>query len=138
MPSTRHRGPRRRQEFAAAAYTSARRNAVDARFPLIPREEYISRLRRIREELASREIDLLILTGNSNLRYFGGYDPNTWSIPDYYYVLLLPRDSQIDPIILTAEPYQAGAGMSWVSDVRTWPLGKNAFMEDTSPAMDMV
>ena len=111
---------------------------MDARFPLIPKDEYVSRLGRAREEMLRRDIDLLVLTSKENLRYFAGYNPGAWIIPNYYYILLLPRESVIGPALLVAEPYQTGAQMSWVSDVRTWKLGAASFMEETSPAHDLV
>lgn len=107
-------------------------------FPLIPKAEYDMRLGRAREEMERAGLDFMILTGERNLRYFAGYDPGAWVIPNYYYVMLIPALTVLPPTLLVAEPYQAGAQMSWVEDVRVWSLGTDSFMSDETPAVKLV
>lgn len=88
-------------------------------YPLFTRQEMDRRYNKVREFMAERKIDVLLITGEENFHYFSGACAsiaihNSIARPS---VLLLPLDR--DPIILTQ--HQSNISLStYVSDIRAY------------------
>lgn len=91
------------------------------------REEYASRVARVRQEMARQGLDGLLLTSGPNLTYLSGYPspPRAGSRP---FIFILPQAG--DPVLIVHTGRELEArGYSWVEDIRTYhdlsraPLG---------------
>lgn len=83
------------------------------------RNEYTSRVARVRAEMTQRGIDGLLLTSGPNLTYLSGY-PSPLRAGSRPFVFILPRAG--DPILIVHTGRELEArGYSWVTDVRTFP-----------------
>lgn len=84
--------------------------------------EYQGRVDRVREELARRKVDLMLVASPENIFYLSGFD----SIGYYQYQLLfVPTDSRpLRQLLQLVERVLAGM-TSWVEDTRFWQHGED-------------
>src|SRR5262245_44932703 len=89
------------------------------------REEFERRLRRLREEMAAQNVDGLLLTQQSNVRYATGFYEVGWIVPAYFYLSFLPRDERLPPALFVPEGDQIQTEASWIEAVVRWdfPVG---------------
>jgi Xaa-Pro aminopeptidase len=83
-----------------------------------PRDEYEDRVRRAREHMAERKVDILVLWDATNIRYFSGFHSLHWSamsIQPAVYLLPLERD----PVIVVPDFFAGVAeGYTYLEDIR--------------------
>jgi Xaa-Pro aminopeptidase len=86
-------------------------------------EEYAQRLTRLRMLMTEASLDAILLTTDSNHRYFTGHWTHRWMHKYTALFALLPREQ--NPVLLVP-PIEAGmcAWDSWVEDVRTYTAGR--------------
>lgn len=86
-----------------------------------PRGEYENRVRRAREYMEERELDILVLWDPANIRYFSGFHSLHWSamtIQPAVYLLPLERD----PVIVVPDFFSGVAqGYTYLDDIRLLP-----------------
>jgi Xaa-Pro aminopeptidase len=82
------------------------------------RTEYADRVARVRQEMARRGLDGLLLTSGPNLTYLSGY-PSPLRAGSRPFVFVLPLSGEPIFIVHTAREREAH-GYSWVADIRTY------------------
>jgi Xaa-Pro dipeptidase len=89
------------------------------------RPEYERRLCRLREEMDRRNVDGLLLTRETNVRYVAAFYEVGWIVPAYFYMVFLPRDERLPPAIFCPEGDQIQTEASWIETVIRWdfPVG---------------
>ena len=85
------------------------------------RGEYEERLRRAREKMAARGVDLLVFWDPANIRYFCGFHSLHWSALTLQpAVLLLPLER--DPVLIVPDFFVGVAqGYTYLQDIRLQP-----------------
>ena len=94
--------------------------AYNDRFPLT---EYEQRLERIRAAMTAEGVDALLLSTEANVTYFTGLLSGYWGITmhDDVQLVLIPRDSQVEPVLLLPDQLQATAETTGcVTEIRLW------------------
>ena len=96
-------------------------------------DEYRARVARVRQEMARRGIDGLLLTSGPNLTYLSGYPspPRAGSRP---FVFLMPQAGEPILIVHTGRELEA-RGYSWVRDIRTYHTLSHAPLPEIVAAM---
>jgi len=93
-------------------------------FADFPSEEYEGRMARLRGLMEAEGLDAVLLTTDTNIRYFTGHATHRWMHKFTALFALLPLKS--GPVLI-APPLEAGqcALDSWVEDVRVYAGGRN-------------
>jgi Xaa-Pro dipeptidase len=93
----------------------------DPKFPDMPYPEYKARLEKAKRLMREQNVDLLMLWGENNCRYFTGVTSIHWVPPSIQtLVALIPVDG--DPVVIAGEFFKWTAeGTSWVRDIRCQP-----------------
>src|SRR5829696_10495466 len=100
---------------ASTSFPGANSGMFDRPFE---RDEYLTRVARVREEMARLGLDGLLLTSGSNLTYLSGY-PSPLRAVSRPFVFVLPQTG--DPVFIVHSGREREArGYSWVADVRTY------------------
>jgi len=88
------------------------------RFADFPASEYLRRLSRVREGLAEKKVDALVLWDDHNIRYFSGFNSQHWDAKSIQpAVLVVPLER--DPILVVPESFRGMAeATSSVADIR--------------------
>jgi Xaa-Pro aminopeptidase len=81
-------------------------------------DEYLSRVARVREEMARLGLDGLFLTSGPNLTYLSGY-PSPLRAGSRPFIFLLPQSGNPILIVHTGRELEA-RGYSWVEEIRTY------------------
>jgi Xaa-Pro aminopeptidase len=86
-----------------------------------PRTEYEDRLRRAREYMAEKKLDVLVCWDPANIRYFSGFHSLHWSAMSIQpAVYLLPLEK--DPVIVVPDFFAGVAeGYTYLEDIRLQP-----------------
>jgi Xaa-Pro aminopeptidase len=87
--------------------------------------EHERRIRRLHEEMDRRDVDGLLLTRETNVRYAAGFYEVGWIVPAYFYMVFLPRDERLPAAIFCPEGDQIQTEASWIETVIRWdfPVG---------------
>jgi len=81
--------------------------------------EFEQRMARAQTMMREQQLDAVLLTTETNVRYFSGYFTQFWQSPTRPWFLLLPATGQ--PIAVIPTIGVVGMSNTWVDDVRTWP-----------------
>ena len=93
--------------------------------PDCTREEFDRRLRRLREEMARTDVDGLLLTQESNVRYATGWYEVCWVIQAYFWFAFIPRDENLPPVLIIPSGGHNQTQASWIETLAVWefPVG---------------
>src|SRR5829696_1276100 len=100
---------------ASTSFPGANSGMFDRPFE---RDEYLTRVARVREEMARLGLDGLLLTSGSNLTYLSGY-PSPLRAGSRPFIFVLPQAAHPILIVHTGREREA-RGYSWVDDIRTY------------------
>lgn len=81
--------------------------------------EFEQRMARAQTMMREQQLDGVLLTTETNVRYFSGYFTQFWQSPTRPWFLLLPATGK--PIAVIPTIGVVGMSNTWVDDVRTWP-----------------
>jgi Xaa-Pro aminopeptidase len=81
--------------------------------------EFEQRMARAQTMMREQQLDAVLLTTETNVRYFSGYFTQFWQSPTRPWFLLLPATGK--PIAVIPTIGVVGMSNTWVDDVRTWP-----------------
>lgn len=81
--------------------------------------EFEQRMARAQIMMREQQLDAVLLTTETNVRYFSGYFTQFWQSPTRPWFLLLPATGK--PIAVIPTIGVVGMSNTWVDDVRTWP-----------------
>ncbi len=84
-----------------------------------PQSEYETRLQLAQAEMARKQIDLILLTTEPDIRYFTGFLTQFWQSPTRPWYLLVPRSGK--PVAVIPSIGAECMGRTWIDDIRTWP-----------------
>lgn len=89
------------------------------------REDFETRIRRLREEMGQAGVDGLLLTQETNVRYATGFYEVGWIVPAFFYMTFIPRDEELPLAIFCPEGDQIQTQASWIETVIRWdfPVG---------------
>jgi Xaa-Pro aminopeptidase len=102
-------------------------------------KEHMSRYEMARNLMEKHNIDALLLTEDTNMRYFAGYLNESLSGDKFFPAFaLLPRDSSAGPALVLGKGY--GQDTSWISDVRnfSWEKGFTTATANPIPIVEKV
>ena len=89
-----------------------------------PLAEFEGRLERAQRAMAHDEVDLLLLTGEADIRWFSGFLTPFWQSPTRPWFLLVPRSGP--PVAVIPSIGADCMARTWVHDIRTWPSPRPA------------
>jgi Xaa-Pro aminopeptidase len=109
--------------------------ARTASYPDFPKKEYEQRLFRLRGEMEQRGLDAIVITNETNHRYFDGFSARVYEIYHYYYFSVICRDASIEPVFLCSHGFDEICKTSWISDIRFWDITPDFYMSKESPGV---
>ena len=80
--------------------------------------EFQARTKRAQDMMSARGIEALLLTRETEIRYFTGYLTRFWESPSRPWFLVVPANG--DPVAVIPSIGAELMGRSWISDIRTW------------------
>ncbi len=83
------------------------------------RREFEARLARAQAAMTADELDALVVTTASNVRYFTGFNTQFWESPTRPWFVVVPREGSAIAVI--PEIGAPGMAETWIEDIRTWP-----------------
>ena len=89
----------------------------------IPREEYDSRLSKLRQTMAREQLDAMLFLCPENIGYYSGYR-RTWVATHQEYGLIVTQDGK-EVLFVPWLNSQTISKTSWVEDIRVWAGSKN-------------
>ena len=81
--------------------------------------EFEQRLARAQTMMRALKLDAVLLTTETNVRYFSGYFTQFWQSPTRPWFLILPLTGK--PIAVIPTIGVVGMSNTWVEDIRAWP-----------------
>ena len=81
--------------------------------------QFENRTLKAQELMQKHELDALLLTTETNVRYFTGFLTRFWESPTRPWYLIIPRKGK--PIAVIPSIGEALMSKTWIEDVRTWP-----------------
>ena len=81
--------------------------------------EFEQRLVRAQTMMRALKLDAVLLTTETNVRYFSGYFTQFWQSPTRPWFLILPLTGK--PIAVIPTIGVVGMSNTWVEDIRAWP-----------------
>ncbi len=81
--------------------------------------EFEQRLARAQTMMRALKLDAVLLTTETNVRYFSGYFTQFWQSPTRPWFLILPLTGK--PIAVIPTIWVVGMSNTWVEDIRAWP-----------------
>jgi Xaa-Pro aminopeptidase len=81
--------------------------------------EYEARLDAIQAAMAAGGVDIILLTGEHDIRYFSGFFTQFWQSPTRPWFLLVPAGGK--PVAIIPQIGAECMGRTWIDDIRTWP-----------------
>ena len=87
--------------------------------------EFEQRMVRVQTMMRALKLDAVLLTTETNVRYFSGYFTQFWQSPTRPWFLILPLTGK--PIAVIPTIGVVGMSNTWVEDIRAWP---SPFPED--------
>ncbi|PCH70717.1 MAG: peptidase M24 [Rhodobacteraceae bacterium] len=86
--------------------------------PGFPTTEYAARVQRAQVRMAANGLDALLLTTESDLRYFSGYLTRFWESPTRPWFLIVPLSGK--PVAVIPSIGRALMATTWIDDIRCW------------------
>jgi len=83
-----------------------------------PQIEFEQRLEKAQTKMHERQVDLLFLTTEPELRYFSGFLTQFWQSPTRPWFMLIPRTGK--PVAVIPEIGVPVMARTWLDDIRTW------------------
>ncbi len=80
--------------------------------------EFQTRTRLAQQKMAAAGLEALLLTRETDVRYFTGFLTRFWESPTRPWFLILPASG--DPIAVIPAIGAALMGRTWITDIRTW------------------
>ena len=109
----------------------------EPQYPDFPFIEYEERYRRLREAMDRTGLDAILITNETNHRYFSGFHAEVFSLHSFYFLALLPRDEGRSPVFLSAKGFHV-VHTSWIQDKRLWDWPTNFYATKSSPGIPAV
>ena len=81
--------------------------------------QFENRTLKAQELMQKHELDALLLTTETNVRYFTGFLTRFWESPTRPWYLVIPRKGK--PIAVIPSIGEALMSKTWIEDIRTWP-----------------
>ena len=81
--------------------------------------QFENRTLKAHELMQKHELDALLLTTETNVRYFTGFLTRFWESPTRPWYLIIPRKGK--PIAVIPSIGEALMSKTWIEDIRTWP-----------------
>ena len=81
--------------------------------------QFKNRTLKAQELMQKHELDALLLTTETNVRYFTGFLTRFWESPTRPWYLIIPRKGK--PIAVIPSIGEALMSKTWIEDIRTWP-----------------
>ncbi len=82
------------------------------------RSEFVTRLVNVQAGLKAKDIDVLLLNTEPEVRYFSGFTTQFWQSPTRPWYLLIPQQGELIAVIpAIGEPLMK---QTWVNDIRCW------------------
>ena len=81
--------------------------------------QFEDRTLKAQELMQKHELDALLLTTETNVRYFTGFLTRFWESPTRPWYLIIPRKGK--PIAVIPSIGEALMSKTWIEDIRTWP-----------------
>ncbi|MGO1896809.1 MAG: aminopeptidase P family N-terminal domain-containing protein, partial [Brachybacterium sp.] len=98
-----------------------------------PPEEYERRLRELRERMAQRELDAVIITDPENLMYLTDYQTTGYS---FFQALVVPLEA--DSVMITRALEESNVvSRTWLEHSRAYPDDGDAILELVSTLRDL-
>ena len=109
-----------------------------AQYADCPLEEYEQRYRRLREQMDQRGMDAILITNETNHRYFDGFSARVFSLHHFYFFALLPRDESLGPVFMCAHGFDHICQTTWLPEIRFWDISPDFYMTKTSGGLCMI
>jgi len=87
--------------------------------PPFPDTEFAARVARLRQEMAAREIDALMLTAPADIFYVTGFLTRFWESPARSWFVIVPGTGK--PVAVIPAIGAELMGGTWIDDIRAWP-----------------
>tara|TARA_R110002094_G_scaffold49663_4_gene61472 strand:- start:66 stop:1217 length:1152 start_codon:yes stop_codon:yes gene_type:complete len=81
-------------------------------------QEFESRLKRAQRRMGAKGLDALLLTTETEVRYFTGYLTRFWESPTRPWFLIVPVSGK--PVAVIPSIGAALMAQTWIDDIRTW------------------
>ena len=107
-------------------------------YPEFAVEEYEGRYERLRQAMGERNLDAILITNETNHRYFSGFNAQVFALSHYYFFALLPRDPSIEPTFFCSHGFDHVSTSSWLQDIRFWDMSPDFYMTKTSAGIKLV
>ena len=91
-------------------------------YPEFPIEEYHSRCDRLRDEMEERGLDAVLLTTETNHRYFDAFNAKVFGLQHYYFFSVLPRDKSLPPVFMCSHGFDQIVTTTWFPEIRLWDV----------------
>ena len=103
-----------------------------AQYPDFPVQEYHERYRRLRDEMDQRGMDAILITSETNHRYFDGFSAKVFSLYHFYFFAILPRDESLGPVFMCSHGFDHICSTTWLPEIRFWDISPDFYMTKTS------
>jgi len=115
--------------------------AKDMRTPQysdFPVEEYQLRYQRLRHAMDQHGLDAILITNETNHRYFAGFTAKVFALYHFYFFTLLPRDRSLQATFMCAHGFDHIAATTWLPETRFWDVAPDFYMTKSSGGLKMV
>ena len=109
-----------------------------AQFADFPVQEYQGRYQRLRDEMDRCGLDAVLITSESNHRYFASFTAKVFSLYHFYFFTLLPRDESLVPTFMCAHGFDHIATTTWLPEIRFWDISPDFYMTKSSGGLQMI
>ena len=109
-----------------------------AQYPDFPRDEYENRYQRLRAQMDRCGLDAVLITNETNHRYFSGFTANVFALSHFYFFALLPRDEALVPTFMCAHGFDHICTTTWLADIRFWDISPDFYMTKESEGLNLV
>ena len=82
-------------------------------------DQFEKRTLKAQQLMQNHELDALLLTTETNVRYFTGFLTRFWESPTRPWYLIIPSKGK--PIAVIPSIGEALMSKTWLEDIRTWP-----------------
>ncbi len=108
-------------------------------FGEFPISEYEDRARRARELMNQHNLDAILLTQQSNIRYFaGGPLSDLYQDANNTFFVLFPAAKDTEPTLICQYALQGIARNTWFEDRRVWKFNPNASIIELNQNIPLV
>ncbi len=106
-------------------------------YPDFPIADYHDRFAKLRSAMGRQGLDAILITNQTNHRYFSGFVAEVFALHHYYFFALLPRDEALPPVFMCTNAFPVAA-TTWIPEMRFWDWPKNMYMSKESPGVTML